>query len=244
MYNPNNYELPDHLDSRLTEYIYSYDVLFTHAVAFSAEESDRTPYIELEFYTLGVNVDFNFMMWPETPAILEAETIFDLEQLNPDDPGFSKIESEIASLMKLPSGKVSSLDYWYEQGQGIEANKVGIVEYRVRFAWEVRAWDGLTLEHLKSEMDSAEWALDFSKGFIEGETFILLDTFEPEDSNARPEQLVLASDFDETEFEDLSKPGWSVLDLSEYLDDSESDGKPTKSGFWSGIKSLFRRQAP
>ena len=235
MYNPNNYELPDSDDPRLTDYVHSYDCLFTHAVAFSSEEYDKTPYIEIEFSTpFGYNVPFHYIMWPDTPFIIENKEEFDLEQLNPDHSGFSEVKSQIVRLLKIysESGWTPPLEDWYEYAKDAGKDKVGIVEYRVRYIWRVRAWDGLTLEHLESVWESTDEPIEFSKSFVELDNFILLDSNEIAHQNERPDQLVLESEFNEREFEDPSKDGLSVFYFATDV---------TKRNLWSRIQSLFRR---
>ena len=243
MYNPNNYDLPDYRDKRLTDYVYSYDVLFNHAVAFSSDEFEETPWIDIEFETpFRTNTPFHFLMWPDTPTIIEAENVFDLEQLDSAASGVEEVERRITELMKYPTERAPDLDEWYERAQEIGADRVGIIEYRVRYTWRMRAWDGLNLEYLESQLDSTEDALEFSKYFVDEETFVVLATNEPDDPNQRPAQLVLASEFDETEFEDPSKPaGWSTLDLSDYTNADRAASSRGIGRLFSAVQSLFRR---
>jgi hypothetical protein len=236
MYNPNNFELPDFQDPRLTDYVYSYDCLFTHAVGFRSEEFAETPWVEIEFFTpFRVRMPFHFLMWPSTPTIVEAEKVFELEQLNPKDPEFLTVKSQIDEFLRINpgSGYEPSVEQWYEEAQAAELDRIGVVEYRVRYTWKVRAWEGLTLGHLEAVKASIDEPLEFTKDFSVDDSVLILDTNEPQ-GVLRPAQLVLASDFDETEFEDSSKPGWSELDLSPYL------FAPDKPGLWSRIRSLFR----
>lgn len=72
-------------------------------------------------------------------------------------------------------------------------DRLAIVRYRVRYEWTVRACQGLTLQHLKSEMESAEWALDFFKSFEVSGDALIRETTEPDDLEKRPNLLRLES---------------------------------------------------
>jgi hypothetical protein len=202
MYNPNQLDLPDFEDKRLTDYAYSYDCLFIHAVGFRSEQYEETPFIETIFWTpFKVYVPFHFLMWPETQSILESEKIFDVEQINPSRAEFPEIEAQILSLLRMePNSKHRpSIENWYDQAKEEGFDKVGIVEDRVRYVWTIRAWEGLTLDRLESEMAAVEYPLEFTKDFdVDEESFMIFWTEEPIDLQARPPQLVLASEHDGT----------------------------------------------
>jgi hypothetical protein len=69
MPNQKNRELPD---SRIqdSQYIYSYDALFSHAIAFGSQECDQTPFIDRALEApFRIQVPFHFMTLPEAPLL-------------------------------------------------------------------------------------------------------------------------------------------------------------------------------
>lgn len=233
MYNPKNLELPQFDDPRLTEYIYGYDCLFVHVLALNSDEHEATPFVEIDFQTpFRVNVPFHFMMWPDTPTTIESEELFDIDQLNPRSSSYAATKAKVLKLIGVdPKGRWQpSLSDWRKEALAEGCDRLAIVRYRVRYEWTVRAWQGLTLQHLKSEIDSVDWALEFVKDFEVPEDTFLLETIEPEDPRKRPNSLRLES------------PPTPVKMKVNSLSSSAEAKRPLRSlaRLWSRLKPPFR----
>jgi hypothetical protein len=202
MYNPKGFELPDYDDPQLTEYIYGYDVLFIHVIGFDSKVHSETPFVEMEFWTpFSVRVPFHFLMWPDTPTIVEDEQLFALDNLNPNGESFIETEPKLLETMGISPEKSwkRSFENWFEKASDEGCDTIAVLRYRVRYEWTVRAWQGLTLAYLEQELDSTEEALEFTRDFSVPEGVVLLETLEPEDREKRPNTLklqFLAGSFD------------------------------------------------
>lgn len=231
MYNPENLELPDEDDPRLTEYVFGSDELYVHALA--VEVFQEVPFVYINFQTpFRVNVPFHFIMWPQVLTSIESQELFDIDQLNPRSSDFAETKARVLQLMGVdPKGRWQpSLAAWREMALAGGYDRLAIVRYRVRFEWTVRAWQGLTLEHLKSEMESAGWALDFFKEFEVSEDALLLETTEPEDPERRSNSL---------KHESPITPG--SLKINRFGASSEPEQPSRKElGLWSRLKSRLR----
>lgn len=232
MYNPENHELPAHDDPRLTDYIYGYDVIFVHVLAFKADEGEASPFVGIDFEgPFRVNVPFHFMMWPETTTTIEFEELFDIEQLNPKSAAYPATRAKAQRLLGIdPKWWQPSLSGWRKEAQAQGCDRLAIVRYRVRYEWTVRAWQGLNLQHLQSEMDSVEWALEFVKDFDIPEGTLLLETTEPEDPRKRTETLQIK--FPTTPMELKVNP------LTASANAKQS--RRSSPGPWSRLKDHFR----
>jgi hypothetical protein len=233
VYNPENLDLPAHDDRRLTDYTYGYDVLFVHVLAFNSDDHEETPIVDIEFQTpFKVNVPFHFMMWPDTPKTIEFEEFLDIEHLNPKSSSYASTKAKVLKLMGVDpkEGWQPSLTRWREEALDGGCDRLAIVRYRVRYEWTVRAWKGLTLQHLQSEMDSVEWSLDFVKDFEVPEGTLLLETTEPEDLKQRPKTLQVEFPISPTKLEVNSLPVSVDVNQSRRL----------SAGLWSRLKSRFR----
>jgi hypothetical protein len=208
-------------------------VLFVHVVAFSSDEHEETPFVGIDFETpFRVNVPFHFMMWPDTPTTIELEELFEVEQLNPESSGYAATKAKVLKLMGVdPKGPWQpSLSGWRKDAIAWGCDRLAIVRYRVRYEWTVRAWQGLTLQHLQSEMDSVDWALDFVKDFEVPEGTLLLETIEPEDPKKRPKTLQIAFP--------ITPIKLKVNPLTVSADAKQTRRSP--AGLWSRLKSHFR----
>ena len=196
MYNPEQLDLPDYEDQRLTEYLYGYDVPFIHAIAYNSDEHSEPPFIEMEFWTpFKVRVPFHFMMWPDTPTIIENQRVFEVEKLDPSGSAFPGVEAEVLAELGVSSNDAWKPDIssWFEDASSEDCDKLAIVKYRVRYEWTIRAWQGLTLEYLEQQLASDVESLDFGKDFEVPEGAMLLITLEPGDPARRPNTLEIQS---------------------------------------------------
>jgi hypothetical protein len=182
LYNPENLELPNYDDPRLTDYFWEYSVgTWTHVIAFNSEEweGQSSPEADFEFSTpFHYSADFHLLMWPDLSYQPLPNVSFDFGQLDPTNLESSLVRSQIASLLELDKPD-SWLDGWLEEAESGDCNKLIIQRWQdVRFEWRVRGWEALTLEHLKANLRD----LEFSKSFSSSDGSLLLETFQPDDS--------------------------------------------------------------
>jgi hypothetical protein len=194
LYNPDNLELPSYDAPSLTDYKYSYDTFWAHALAFDGEgTANEIPWVETDFWTpFKVRIPVHFMMWPETETERMALKTFEVGNLDPNHPSFDLVKSEVSKFLGWPID--DSIDDWYQDLTESGCDKLALVKYRVRYEWTVRAWQGLTLEHLKSLLDTTDDALEFTVDHsIDWDGSVLLDSWEVE-GDRRPNSLILEKD--------------------------------------------------
>lgn len=237
MYNPEGFELPDYDDPYLTEYVYGYDVLFTHVIGFNSKVHSETPFVDIEFGTpFYYNVPFHFLMWPETPTIVEEENLFALEYLNPDRESFVEAETQVLKSMDVtPEARWRpSVRGWFREANDEGCDTIAVLKYRVRYEWDVRAFAGLTLDHLERELYSTDEALEFTKDFVVPEGVVLLLTLEPEDLAKRPDTLEWLDDSTHS-----SLPGSFELPINSLQPHIRPSNLQDKKGLWSRMMSRF-----
>lgn len=226
MYNPDQLELPDFEDQRLTEYVYGYDVPFIHAVAYNSEEFAEPPFIGMEFWTpFKVRVPFHFMMWPDTPTIIESQRFFNLEDLDPSGPTFPTVEAELWKELGVVQTDHWKPDFsrWFEEASSEGYDQLAILKYRVRYEWTIRAWQGLTLDYLEQELQSTEEALEFTKDFAVPEGALLLETLEPDDPARRPNTL------------EIQRGEHPMLSVNTFKRTETQSQKVPRTGIWKRI---------
>lgn len=166
LYNPENLELPDDEDPRLIDYVWEYSVgSFVHAIGVNSKEWDleRSPEVSLDFYTpFKYSADFHLLMWPEDSHQPMPDISFDFVELDRSHPKSSGLRSEIASLLDL-SDPDYWLDSWCDRAKDSDFDKLFIQRWAyVRYEWNIRGFKGLTLKHLKENLELIEWSKDFS----------------------------------------------------------------------------------
>lgn len=180
IYNPDNLELPSFDDPRLTDYIWEYSAgSVTNVIAFKSEEFESSPEVSLDFYTpFKYRADFHVLMWPEENYIRIPGVTFDFEQLDPSHPEYSHARTEIIDLIGQTDIADSHLESWRETAKAEGFDKIQIQRWSdVRFEWKVRAWGGLTLEHLNANLTDWEWGLGYLLD-AEEEVAMILETFD------------------------------------------------------------------
>ena len=154
MYNPEKLALPeDYNDPRLTEYTWSYEVVFY--LAFACKEA-IVPAVEMQIYgTRASTKAFHVMAAiPELVYLSEAERVFEIEELNPRGESFSDTRAEVYNTLGYQStsrGK-PSLEDWYEQSIKADFGFLSLQKLRVKFLWQIQGWPGLTLDFVQSEI--------------------------------------------------------------------------------------------
>lgn len=135
--------------------------------------------MSLEFYTpFKYRADFHVLMWPEENYIRIPEVSFDFDQLDPSHSESSFARTQIAELLGRSEIPDYDLESWRETANSEGFDKIQIQRWSdVRFEWTVRAWGGLTLEHLKNNLRDWEWSRGFELEAEEG-VAVILETFE------------------------------------------------------------------
>lgn len=182
LYNPDNLELPGFEDSRLTQYIWEYSVgSFTHVIALNSErwQWDSAPEARLEFGSpFRYIADFHLMAWPEESYQPLPDVAFDFEQLDPSHPKYLSVRSQIASLLGEKVNPDDFLDNWREEATDSGFDKMYIQRWSdVRYEWKIRAWGGLTLKHLKDNLDLQVFGVSVEVE-VDEQVAVLLETFE------------------------------------------------------------------
>ncbi len=166
MYNPDNHELPDHEDQSLIDYVWEYAVgSFIHVIGVNSEEweLDHSPQVSLDFCTpFKYSADFHLLMWPEDSHQPLPDISFDFVELDKTHPKSSSLRSEIAGLLDLSDADYW-LDSWCDRARDSDFDKLFIQRWAyVRYEWKIRGFEGLTLKHLKENLELIDWSKDFS----------------------------------------------------------------------------------
>ena len=237
MYNPNNLELPEIDDPRLTEYLHTAEWDLVQIIAFRSDtygELLPDAVIETEGPYYG-STDFHWIS-PDgsesEPALsmhgpLEGKSeVFDLEQLNPLDSDFEKVKSYVWALHGS-SEEVDerTVESWYEEASEGGFDKVRIFRERYYAEWVVRAWEGLTLD-------------DFDPHHFPGPscTFYYM-SFDESNYQAQEEDSP-----DARLIETLScGVGLTRLQVRTEIESEENSGLEPKKGLWAAIRGFFQK---
>lgn len=184
MYNPENLDLPSYNDPRLTEYSLEYLVgAYTHVFALNSSEADDIPLVDC---TVGARTrrdaeseislaEFDsgnpaaFLAW-FPPALLykydpeEDNVSFDLTELDPGHPDFSCTSEEIARLLKLENvGDLAGMiSWWIPEAESEDCDTIVFQTHRAfHLEWDIKGWDGLTLDYLKANVTAPEFRFTF-----------------------------------------------------------------------------------
>jgi hypothetical protein len=195
MYNPDNLELPDYYDPRLTDYIWEYSIgSLTHVIALDRQEWGdsitplvfprllRPTHFEADFH-LDLSVDVSYL-----PAL--EEDIW-ADYVGSAYPEYSEIASKVARLLGLGDSEVS-LERWFDRGSNVGLETLIFHQWRdCRLEWTIRAWPGLKLEHLKTSFTGleVEVAYEVDGGEENPNCAIGLETFEHSHSASGFENL-------------------------------------------------------
>lgn len=160
MYNPENLELPNYDDARLTEYTWSYDIVLDLVLCC---EEDFFPEALLEISQVRSPASaFHLMVVPDQEFFGEAEQVFDVEKLNPQSGSFDESCAEI--LETFGHDKETLVD-WYEQSISKDCGFLAMMRIRVTMLWEIRGWPGLTLDFAKSEILGDGTEFEFARNW-------------------------------------------------------------------------------
>lgn len=178
LYNPENLELPDFQEPSLIDYVWEYSVgSFIHVIGVNSEEwgSEHSPEVSLDFFTpFRYSADFHLLMWPEDSHQPLPDIAFDFAELDRRHPKSSGVRSEIASLLDLSDADYW-LDSWCDSAKNSNYDKLFIQRWGcVRYEWKIRGFEGLTLKHLKENLELIDW----SKGFSLSEDEEVAEIFE------------------------------------------------------------------
>ena len=157
MYNPEKLELPDYDDRRLTEYTWRYDIVFDLVLAC---EEEYIPEALLEISRVRSPASaFHLMVNPDQEFLAEAETVFDIERLNPNSEFFNET---CASILKTFGYDKETLGDWYRESISKACGFIAMQRIRVTLLWEIRGWPGLTLDFAVSQIlgDGTQFEFD------------------------------------------------------------------------------------
>ncbi len=160
MYNPDKLALPDYYDPRLTEYVWEYSVgSLTHVIAMDWQEWGdsisptvfprliRPSQFEADFY-LDLSLEVSYL--PPLEEDLWANFV------GSNYPEYREIASNVAKILGVKDSDVP-LERWFDEGSDQGLDTLVFHQWRdCRFEWSIRAWPGLTLEHIKSRLSGFE----------------------------------------------------------------------------------------
>ncbi len=197
MYNPDKLALPDYYDSRLTEYVWEYSVgHLTHVIALDRQEWGdsisptvaprliRPSHFEADFY-LDLSLEVSYR------PPLEEDLWVDF--VGSTYPEYPEIASKVANLLGVKDSDVP-LERWFDEASNQGLETLIFHQWRdCRFEWTIRAWPGLTLEHLKSRLQGfeVEVAYDVLGDEENPDCVIGVETFEHSNSASGFENLRL-----------------------------------------------------
>lgn len=190
MYNPEKLELPSYDDPRLTEYTWSYDIVFERVWACEEEYVPET-YLEISGVRCPATA-FHLMINPEDQQEVLELHLFEIERINPQSSFFIETSKEILDTFGYGS---ETLGDWYYESISKNSRFLAIEVVRVRMLWEIRGWPGLTLELANSEILGDGTQFEFYKDWYSPEGAHLLESQtveDPGDSSFGPESLRLS----------------------------------------------------
>ena len=152
MYNPENLVLPtDPDDPSLIRYFWRYDLVKT--VAIGSDDPVDEIYFDVGRVSATTSA-FHLMTSAEVNHLPEYVKSYKIEELDPAAKGFEQARDEIHAALgysaqdkwKPPVGSWSQEGYEY----------VTVMRLRNNFKWEIRGFQGLTLEAAESELFGAD----------------------------------------------------------------------------------------
>lgn len=238
MYNPNNLELPEIDDPRLTEYLYTSEFDVVQVIAFRSDAyGDELPEAWSDIEGAEGATDFHWFSADGSDSVpgeyfhgpLEGKSeVFDVEQLNPLDTDFDKVKSGVLALLGSSESVVDSqVEDWYQEASEGEFDKVRIFRERYTWEWIIRAWEGLTLDDF--DTDPGRWP---------GPT-CWVDYMSEDESDHLPDRHAT---LDTRLIDTLGcGVGSKRLQVRTEIESHENPVSKPNQGLWGAIRGLFRK---